>query len=84
MLIGLPGLLPGPLLLSALPSPRWVASPAGRAPARQVALVGRALGLPGLAPLPVCPSATPSTQSFLRAVPLDMPPLPALIALLRL
>ena len=84
MLIGLSGFLLGPLLLSALPSLCQVASPVGRAPTRQVALVGRVLGLPGLASLPIGLSAILSIQGFLLAVLLNIPLLLVLIVLLRL
>ena len=79
--------LPSPLLCPrsarALLDPGWVPPSAVRAMVGDLVRVGRALGLAGFATLPVGPAATPSTEGWLCAVPLDMPPFPALEALFR-
>ncbi len=45
--------------------------------------MGRALGFSSFAALPVCLTAASPVEGLLRAVPLDVPPLPALEALFR-
>ena len=45
--------------------------------------MGRALGFSSFATLPVCPIAASPVEGWLRAVPLDVPLLPALEALFR-
>ena len=45
--------------------------------------MGRALGFSSFAAFPVCPIAASPVEGWLRAVPLDVPPLLALKALFR-
>ena len=83
MLIGFPSPLLCLYRLGAFLGPGSVSPPASSAPSRDLPLLCWALSLSFLSSSPVGACGAPRAPGLLAAVPLEMPPLEAVVALLR-